>query len=130
VRQDIGSAVALAAAALDLVSADPRAAVAAADEALRVAQAARLRAPASTAQRARGLARKELGDLDGALADLRRAVRTATAGGHEAEAAQARMSLAFALLDYGRSGRRCTRPSGPPRRCGARTRPGCGPSGR
>lgn len=97
-----GSAGAAAAVALDLVGSDPRAAVEAAHEAVRLAGLQQDAAAASTAQRALGLARRALGDLPGALLALRAAVRTAEAAGRPEPAAEARMSLAFALLERGR----------------------------
>lgn len=95
------SAAALAARALDLVGADPQEAQRTASEAIARSRTDKDPAARSTGLRALGLARKRLGDLDEALAVLRRAVHTAERAGLPAVAAEARMSLAFALLDKG-----------------------------
>ena len=95
-------AAALAGATLAMVGASPRDARDAAVAALRVSRAQRDRSAESVAGRALGLARKELGDLSGARASLRDAVRVANRAGLDAVAAEARMSLAFVLLDSGR----------------------------
>ena len=71
-------------------------------EARRVSRRQHDRAAESVAGRALGLARKELGDLVGARAALRDAVRVADRAGLDDVAAEARMSLAFVLLDSGR----------------------------
>jgi CHAT domain-containing protein/tetratricopeptide (TPR) repeat protein len=94
----------LASAALAMVGADPRAAVAAAADALACARAQRNRAAASTALRALGLARKEVGDVPGALTSLRQSVREAQAAGQADAQSEARTSLAFVLLDRGQIG--------------------------
>ncbi len=91
-----------AAAALAMVGASPRDAQDAALEARRVSRRQHDRAAESVAGRALGLARKELGDLVGARAALRDAVRVADGAGLDRVAAEARMSLAFVLLDSGR----------------------------
>jgi tetratricopeptide (TPR) repeat protein len=91
-----------AAAALAMVGASPRDAQDAALEAQRVSRRQRDRAAESVAGRALGLARKELGDLVGARTALRAAVRVADRAGLDGVAAEARMSLAFVLLDSGR----------------------------
>lgn len=90
--------------ALDLVGSDPRLALEQAERAAVDARRDGDGAAASTAHRAAGLALRELGDLTAAEARLRRAVRVAVgAGGPVAQvAAEARMSLAFILLDRGR----------------------------
>lgn len=90
-----------AAAALELVGRDPRQALAEADDI--VAGAGRNGAAVATAHRAAGLALRELGDLTGAEARLRSGVRTATRRGLTQVAAEARMSLAFILLDRGKT---------------------------
>lgn len=91
----------LAVRALELVDADPRVAESTATEAVTRSRAERDAGARSTGLRALGLARKRLGDLDGALALLRRAVATAERAALPATAAEARMSLAYALLDRG-----------------------------
>jgi tetratricopeptide (TPR) repeat protein len=98
-----GTAAEAAEAALDLVPADPARASAQAARALELARRAGDRAAQSMAHRALGLAARELGDLDGALASLHAAVRVATAAGLSRAAGQARMSRAFVLLSQGRT---------------------------
>ena len=99
---DSPQAAEAAAAALAMVGASPRDAQDAALEARRVSRRRHDRAAESVADRALGLARKELGDLVGARAALRDAVRVADRAGLDDVAAEARMSLAFVLLDSGR----------------------------
>lgn len=95
------AAAILAARALELVDADPREAARIGSEALSAARGDRDAAARSTALRALGLAAKRQGDLARALAFLRRAVATADRATLPAPAAEARMSLAHALLDKG-----------------------------
>ena len=101
-RARVTAAAEAAAAALAMVGASPRDAQDAALEARRVSRRQHDRAAESVAGRALGLARKELGDLAGARAALRDAVRVADQAGLDRVAAEARMSLAFVLLDSGR----------------------------
>jgi tetratricopeptide (TPR) repeat protein len=89
-----------AAAALDLVGRDARLALAEADAV--VAQANGDVAAVSLAHRAAGLALRGLGDLAAAEVRARTGVRVASRSGAEQAAAEARMSLAFILLDRGR----------------------------
>jgi len=96
------TAAAAAAAALELVGASPARAVLAATEAAEAARQEGDPAARSTALRALGLARRELGDLPAALTAVRAAVRGAERSGLAAPAAEARMSLAWVLLDHGR----------------------------
>jgi tetratricopeptide (TPR) repeat protein len=91
-----------AAAALDMVGRDPRLALAAADAVVAAGTAVQDAGPVSTAHRAAGLALRELGDLSTAEVRLRTAVRVAMRGEAVQQAAEARMSLAFVLLDRGR----------------------------
>ncbi|HUN36258.1 MAG TPA: CHAT domain-containing protein [Trebonia sp.] len=97
-----GSAAQAAQAALDLVPADPRRALVQAALALDLARAERDPAARSMAYRARGLAARDTGDLDGALAALHSAVRVADSAGLAGHAAHARMSRAFVWLSRGR----------------------------
>ena len=101
---ETGTAAEAAAAALDLVPADPARAAAQAARAVELARRHGDRGAQSTAHRALGLAARELGDLSGALTALHAAVRVATAAGLPQVAAQARMSRAFVLLSQGRTG--------------------------
>jgi tetratricopeptide (TPR) repeat protein len=94
------SPAARAAAALDLVGKDPRLALAEADAVITDADAA----AASMAHRAAGLALRGLGDLAAAEARARAGVRVAERAGALQAAGEARMSLAFILLDRGRLG--------------------------
>lgn len=97
------SALSLAEAALELVGSDPRAALARADEAGVLARSEDSAAAGAVSQRAAGLALRELGDLVTAEARSADAVRIA-----EEDAtlprieAEARMSLAFVLLERGK----------------------------
>ncbi|HTY73220.1 MAG TPA: CHAT domain-containing protein [Actinomycetes bacterium] len=88
--------------ALDLVGTDPRAALGAADEVLAAPRRLLSAEARGTAARAAALALKELGDLDAAEAVLRNAVR-AIGGQSDTAAAETRMSLAFILLERGRT---------------------------
>jgi tetratricopeptide (TPR) repeat protein len=97
-----GAAARAAQAALDLVPADPRRASAEAALALDLARSERDPAARSMAYRARGLAARDAGDLDGALSALHSAVRVAESAKLAGHAAQARMSRAFIWLSRGR----------------------------
>src|SRR5207244_8596568 len=55
------------------------------------------------AHRAHGRAAYQLGRLDEAVASLRTAIRHAQQGGEPVAAAEARMSLAYVLLEQGRA---------------------------
>ncbi|MEV0728482.1 CHAT domain-containing protein [Polymorphospora sp. NPDC050346] len=90
--------------ALRLVTADPRQAGRLAVEARREARRAGDRDAESTAERALGLAARELNDSGTALRHLRRAVRVARAAGLAQRTAEARMSLALVLAEVGRPG--------------------------
>jgi tetratricopeptide (TPR) repeat protein len=92
-----------AAAALDLVGRDARLALDEADAVVAQANGSSEDvAAASLAHRVAGLALRGLGDLAGAEARARTGVRVASRSGAEQAAAEARMSLAFILLDRGR----------------------------
>jgi len=93
---------ALADEAMRLVGDDPRRALALADEALAAARRARDGVTVSRARRVKGAACRELGDLDGALTELRAAVRAAERAGSPQAAAEARISLVAALTESGR----------------------------
>lgn len=88
-----------------LVQTAPLRAVELARAARAEARRRRDRSAASTAERALGLAARELEDLPGALRHLRRAVRLAEGGADSVRAAEARMSLALALAFAGRTPR-------------------------
>ncbi|MFB6398228.1 CHAT domain-containing protein, partial [Polymorphospora sp. 2-325] len=90
--------------ALRLVTADPRQAGRLAVEARREARRAGDRDAESTAERALGLAARELNDSGTALRHLRRAVRVARVAGLAQRTAEARMSLALVLAEVGRPG--------------------------
>src|SRR4051795_4196904 len=87
--------------ALDLVGADPRAALRAADQVLGEVRPRESPEAVGTAQRAAALALKEIGDLESAETRLRAGVRS-TSGRSDRAEAEARMSLAFILLERGR----------------------------
>ncbi|MCE6994610.1 CHAT domain-containing protein [Saccharothrix sp. S26] len=91
-----------AAAALEARQRDPRAAIEMGRAALRAARASGDGEEASAAERAIGLAWRELHDFDAALRHLRRSVRLAERAGSTRAAALARMSLAFVLSTTGR----------------------------
>ncbi|MEV8443811.1 CHAT domain-containing protein, partial [Actinosynnema sp. NPDC051121] len=91
-----------AAAALEARQRDPRAAIEMGRTALRAARARGDGEEASAAERAIGLAWRELHDFDAALRHLRRSVRIAEQAGSARAAALARMSLAFVLSNTGR----------------------------
>ncbi|MDP9795142.1 tetratricopeptide (TPR) repeat protein [Catenuloplanes nepalensis] len=88
--------------ALDLVTADPRRATRLALEARRSARRAADPGAESTAERALGLAARELSDAPAALRHLHRARRVAARAGLAERAAEARMSLALVLAEAGR----------------------------
>ena len=87
--------------ALDLVGRDPAAAVALAATAVTAARAVPDRAAEAVALRARALGCQELGQVAAAVAAGRGAVRAATRAGASDVEAEARMSLAFVLLESG-----------------------------
>jgi len=91
----------LAALALDAVQRQPATAVALATRVLGSGDASP--AERATAERATGLALRELGDLRGALRHLRRAERVAEQAGEARVAALARMSLGYVLANSGRN---------------------------
>jgi tetratricopeptide (TPR) repeat protein len=82
---------------------DPSAAAALADELLR-SVATEPGVPRLTAQWALGRARYEMGDLSGASATMRDAVREGGASGNPGLVAQVRMSLAATLIEAGSTG--------------------------
>lgn len=88
--------------ALQLVTADPRRARALALATREQARRAADRGAESTAERALGLAARELHDAGTALRHLRQAVRVADRAGLAQPAAEARMSLALVLAEAGR----------------------------
>lgn len=88
--------------ALHLVTADPRQARELALATRRQARRSADRGTESTAERALGLAARELHDAAAALRHLRRAVRVADQAGLAQPAAEARMSLALVLAEAGR----------------------------
>ena len=81
--------------------ADPRRAAAEAATALALARRERDPSAQSMAHRALGLARNDLGDLDGALTALHSAVLAAESAGLPGPAAQARMTRAFIMMSRG-----------------------------
>ncbi|MBX6355478.1 MAG: CHAT domain-containing protein [Micromonosporaceae bacterium] len=91
----------LAARALDTVQRQPATAVALAAQVLSCGDASPVER--ATAERATGLALRELGDLRGALRHLRRAERVAQQAGEARVAALARMSLGYVLANSGRN---------------------------
>jgi hypothetical protein len=96
-------ATALAEEATRLLSDDPARARDLASDALRLARAARDHEIAAVALRALGLVALDLDDAQTAVAHLRAAVAAARRAGSAPRTAQARMSLAHALLNEGRS---------------------------
>jgi hypothetical protein len=92
----------LAGQALLLVTADPERARALGAEARRQARRQGDRGAESAAERALGLAARELHDAPAALRHLRRAVHVAAAAQLTQRAAEARMSLALVLAEAGR----------------------------
>ena len=99
----VDSVSGLAAHALELVGSNPRLALDEADAAVAAARAAHDAVAGSMGHRAAGLALRELGDLVAAETRVRAAVRLAARDGAEQAAAEARMSLAFVLLEQGRT---------------------------
>src|SRR5215475_2210769 len=95
--------VTLADEANRLVGVAPGQAVGVAQEAVRVARVTGDPAAESQALRAQGRAFRELSRLDEAVAALRRAVACAESGGAALAAGEARMSLAFVLLERGQT---------------------------
>lgn len=95
------TAMAMAREALDLVGRDPTAAAAAAGEAAAAGRARRDAAAVAVSLRAQSLAHQALGRTKEALAAGRAAVRAATRSGQADVEAEARMSLAFVLLERG-----------------------------
>jgi tetratricopeptide (TPR) repeat protein len=98
-----GTALELAEEALRLAEADPAEAVARARTVVRRAGRSADAVAQAVAERAWGLALRHRGDLDRALVHLRRAVDVALAAQESGIAGEARMSLAFALVERGRS---------------------------
>jgi tetratricopeptide (TPR) repeat protein len=90
--------------ALHLVTADPLQARTLALAARQHARQDGDRGAESTAERALGLAARELQDAGAALRHLRRAVRVAGRAGLAQQTAEARMSLALVLAEAGRPG--------------------------
>jgi tetratricopeptide (TPR) repeat protein len=88
--------------ALRLAEDDPERAVELASEVVRQAMETRQYATAAVAERALGLAAVHLHDLDTAVGHLRSAVRLGRRTGSAWRAAEARMTLAFALNRRGR----------------------------
>jgi CHAT domain-containing protein/tetratricopeptide (TPR) repeat protein len=78
---------------LEWLGHDPGRAVTTADTVIAAARDAGDAASESAAWRARGLAHRELNDLDSALADLQQAIQVAEASGVRQAAAEARMSI-------------------------------------
>jgi len=95
--------VALAGEANRLVGVAPRRALRVAQDAVRAARAGGDRAAESQALRAQGRAYRELSRLDEAVDALRQAVSRAESGGAAFAAGEARMSLAFVLLERGQT---------------------------
>ena len=91
----------LAQAALELVGRDPGGAATAADEAVDAAKVSHDPAARAVALRARSLAERELGRIPAALRSGQASVRAAAAAGDDDLEAEARMSLAFVLLERG-----------------------------
>lgn len=89
-------------AALDAVQRDPREAISLAESVLAAGRRLGV-AQRSTAERAIGLAQRELGDLAAALTHLDRAVQIALRGHDRHAAALARLSRAYILANTGRT---------------------------
>jgi len=87
---------------LRLAEVDPAQAIALAADVATAARSARCREAEAVAERAWGLALRHRGDLDTAITHLRRAVRAAGPMDSRTTAAEARMTLAFALAERGR----------------------------
>ena len=92
----------LAEQALEAVGVDPRRAKDLAEQAYVVARRERNTAASCTALRAQGLAHRGLGDLAAAEAKMRAALRCGVRSTDRQPEAEARMSLAFILLERGR----------------------------
>jgi CHAT domain-containing protein len=88
--------------ALRLAEAEPERAAALSAGIVTRAQEAGDLATAAVAERAWGLALRHRGDVDSAITHLRAAIRLATRAGTPDLAAEARMTLAFALAERGR----------------------------
>jgi tetratricopeptide (TPR) repeat protein len=88
--------------ALRLADSEPRRAATLGTAVLATARAGRDHAAAAVAERAVGLATVHVGDLDTALLHLRSAIRHGRRAGSPLLAAEARMTLAFALNRRGR----------------------------
>jgi tetratricopeptide (TPR) repeat protein len=86
---------------LRLVGDDPARAVTVADQLVDTAARADDRRTVSAALRARGLARRELGNLDAALADLTEAIEVAASVNATEAVAEARMSLVGVYAERG-----------------------------
>jgi tetratricopeptide (TPR) repeat protein len=99
------SAAQLADEAHRLVGVAPRRALRTAEEAVRAAHRRHDGNAESQGYRALGRAYRVLGRLDDAVRALGRAVRRAEAVGAEVTAAEARMSLAYVLMERGQTGR-------------------------
>jgi len=93
----------VAAEANRLVGTDPARAQRVAAQAITLAREAGRLVSEAQAHRAHGRAAYELGRLDEAVASLRTSVRHAESGGEPVVAAEARMSLAYMLLEQGRT---------------------------
>ncbi len=87
-----------------MVGTSPRRAQLLAEEAVSAAALERDKVAQSTALRALGLATRQLGDLLRAEQQMRSAVRAGQRSGQLQSEAEARMSLAFVLMDRGRIG--------------------------
>jgi tetratricopeptide (TPR) repeat protein len=94
---------AVAAEANRLVGTDPVRAQRVALQAVSLARAAGQAGSEAQAHRAHGRAAFELGRLDEAVTSLRTSLRSAEAGDERLAAAEARMSLAYVLLEQGRT---------------------------
>src|SRR3954453_14718786 len=99
-----GATLELAQEALRLAEADPSEAVARARTAVRRAERSSDGVARAVGERAWGLALRHGGHLDRALVHLRRAVDVALEAGAPEVAGEARMSLAYALVERGRAG--------------------------
>src|SRR4051794_13908378 len=116
--------------ALRLAEAQPAEAAARALTVVRRAARAGDRTAQAVAERAWGLALRHRGDVDRALVHLRRAVALALEAGAAEVAGEARMTLAFALVERGRSAQaleeidRAVRELSGPARARARTQRG------
>ena len=103
-RPDPGaSGLRLAQEALAVADREPPTAQVLASEALRRAGSEHDEEARATAERALGLAARELADMARAERHLRRSIEVARTAGLTAAAAQARMSLAFVLFCHGQT---------------------------